>query len=41
MLTAKVLEKREAGMHYYCRVVVDCDGNHAAACCGVEGMLHI
>jgi hypothetical protein len=35
MLAAKAFEKGEAGMHCYCRVVVDCDGNHAVR----EGVL--
>lgn len=39
MLAAEASEKREAGMYYYCRVVVDYDGNHAVGCCGVEGVL--
>lgn len=38
MLAAKAPEQ-EAGMHYHCGVVVDCDGNHAAGRRGVDGML--
>jgi hypothetical protein len=29
MLAAKTFEKGEAGMHCYCRIMVDCDGNYA------------